>query len=165
MLDQETVIYGPGTDPDAPDDDRTRVTMRTHGCKLVLCFADPGRQGPVLELSVLPDTAELSPQVLREFMPRAPLFLLYARAAMSEKTEEWLASSRALRDLGSTRRGLTPEFYRLIALNYEALVAEGEPHPVKALAAMHDSTISSASRWLKEARRRGLIEDERGESQ
>ena len=160
MLDSETVIYGPYSDPDHLDDGRTRVVMRTHGCKLVLCFADPGRQGPVLELSVLPDAVELSPQVLREFMPRAPLFLLYARAAMSENREEWRAASRALRDLGSTRRGLTPEFYRLIALNYKALLAEGEPHPVKALAAMHNATISSASRWIKEAKRLELIEED-----
>src|SRR5438552_3933276 len=136
MLDSETVIYTPNGDPDAPADDRFRVVIRTHGCKLVLCFADLGRQGPLLELSVLPDSAELTPQALREFMPRAPLYMLYARAVMTDNTAEWRAVSKALRDMGSTRRGLTDEWYRLVATNYRALQAENEPHPVKALAAM-----------------------------
>ena len=35
---------------------------------------------------------------------------------------------------------------------------EGEPHPVKALSEFHHVTISAASRWVKEARRRGYIE-------
>jgi hypothetical protein len=58
---------------------------------------------------------------------------------------------------------IPPDFYWVIAANYRALVAGGEPHPVKALAAQHHVTISAASRWLKEARRRGLVGDGNGE--
>jgi hypothetical protein len=42
-------------------------------------------------------------------------------------------------------------------LEYEALVADGEKHPVKTLAEKHNVTISAASHWLREARRRGLL--------
>jgi len=36
-------------------------------------------------------------------------------------------------------------------------VSEGEAHPVKALGEIHHVTISAASRWVKEARRRGYV--------
>ena len=156
MLDSETVIRH----PHSRSDPRTSVTMNDRGCELVLFFADAGRQGPVLELRLLPGADELAPHVLRRFLPQAPLYVRYARAVMTEQHEDWLATSRALRDLGSTRRGLSDDFYRLIAGNYRALLAEGERYPVKALSEMHHVTISASSRWIKEARRRGLIEEE-----
>ena len=48
-------------------------------------------------------------------------------------------------------------FYRTIATTYESLVAEGEPHPVKALSENNHVTISAASRWVNEARQRGYL--------
>jgi hypothetical protein len=155
LLDKETVVYAPHANPDAPDDERVCVLMKTRGCTLALFFGDLGRQGPVLEVQILPDTAELAPHVLRNLMPQAPLYVQYARAVMTANDVDWIATSKALRDLGSTRRGLSDEFYRLVADNYRAIVAGGEPHPVKALAEMHHVVISTASRWIKEARRRG----------
>jgi hypothetical protein len=78
---------------------------------------------------------------------------------MTGQDEDWLKTSQALRDLGSTRRGLSPDHYRQVADQYAWLLAEGEKHPVKALGEMHHVTISAASRWIKEARRRGLIDE------
>ena len=60
--------------------------------------------------------------------------------------------------MGTPGRGLGPDFYRAIGEHYNALVAEGERHPVKTLGEIHHVTISAASRWLKEARRRGFLE-------
>jgi hypothetical protein len=155
MLDSETIIrWG-----HSKDDSRTSVSMKTHGCELVLFFDDPGRQGPLRELRLLPDSAELEPSVIRQFAPRAPLYLKYARTAMTDDRETWAGSLQALREIGATRRGLGDEFFKNVGRNYSFLLAEGEPHPVKALAEMHHVVISTASRWIKEARRRGYIED------
>jgi hypothetical protein len=154
VLDSETVVRT----PHSKTDKRTSVSMKDRGCELVVFFGDPGRQGPVLEFRIVPGNEELAPAVLRRFMPQAPLYVTYARAVMSNEQANWLATSRALRDFGSTRRGLTDDFYRLVSTNYEALVAEGEKHAVKALSEMHHVSISAASRWLSEARKRGLID-------
>jgi hypothetical protein len=154
MLDSETVIRTPHSD----DDTRTSVSIKSHGCELVLFFDDPGRQGPLRELRLLPDSAELKPRVMRQFASQSPLYVQYARAAMTENDDDWRGSLQALRELGATRRGLGDEFYKLVAQTYRALVAAGEPHPVKALAEMQPVDISTASRWIKEARRRDLIE-------
>jgi hypothetical protein len=155
VLDSETVIRVPHSD----DDPRVSVAMKTQGCELVLFFDDLGRQGPLRELRLLPDTAELEPPVLRRFAPQSPLFLQYARAAMSDDEAGWVGSLWALREIGATRRGLGDEFYRLIGRNYAALIEQGEQYPVKALGEMHHAAISTASRWIKEARRRGYIEE------
>ena len=72
-------------------------------------------------------------------------------------------SAEALRALSGPGRGLTDEFYKRIGETYNALVAEGEPHPVKALSEIHHGTISAGSRWIKEARRRGFIAPKGGD--
>ena len=71
---------------------------------------------------------------------------------------DFRAAVDALREVGRPGRGLSPEFFRLIAHHYNAFVAEGEKHPVKALSEYHHVTISAASRWVTEAKRRGLID-------
>jgi len=141
-------------------DPRTSVTIKEHGCELVLFFADFGRQGPVREIRILPDTKELKPATLRQFLPNAPRYVQYARSVFTSKADSWRSSALALRKLGATKRGLGEDFYRIVAESYAALIAEGEPHPVKALAQLHHVGISTASRWIKEARRQGLIKDE-----
>lgn len=172
MRDRDTVIRTPhdatvtrvaGKRRVEVHDPRTSVTMKEHGCELVLFFDDLGRQGPVREVRILPDTKNLEPRTLRQLLPKAPVYIQYARAAMSDNVEAWRSSAQALRKVGATRRGLGEDFYRVIAESHAALLAEGEPHPVKALADMHQVGISTASRWIKEARRQGLIA-ERGEN-
>ena len=142
------------------------ITYR--GCRLILRFAagDFAGEGEVQELRLLPDTKTLEPKVLRQFAPQAELYLAYARAAMrlfgpkgtpEIRHENLAASAAALRQIAGPGRGLSDEFYRTIAKNYEALTSEGEPHPVKALSEIHHVTIGAASRWVKGARDRGLI--------
>ena len=48
----------------------------------------------------------------------------------------------ALRQIGRPGRGLSDDFYRLVAQQYKALVAEGEKYPVKALAEAQPVHIS-----------------------
>jgi hypothetical protein len=136
--------------------------MHDRGCQLEFFFADLAGEGPVLEIRLLPDAKDLTAAQLRELMPQAAPYIRYARAAIKHDRGEAVEQLAALREIGTTRRGLPDEFYRLVASNYRALLAEGEPHPVKALAAMHSVTISAASRWISEARRRGHIEPEAG---
>jgi hypothetical protein len=115
---------------------------------------------------VLPGTDRLEPKVLRRFAPQAEQYLAYARAAMQlfgpegtpeSRWERFRSAGQTLREIGGPGRGLSDEFYRRIAQNYEALTAEGEPHPVKALSEIHHVTISAASRWIKGAKLRGYI--------
>jgi hypothetical protein len=155
MQDRDTVIRHPHSKADR----RTSVTMKTRGCDLVLFFDDLSGDGPVRELRLLPDTATLDPGVFRQFMPQAPLYFQYARAAIKFDRGQVRESLVALRDVGATRRGLGEDFYRQVARQYETLIAEDEKHPVKALAAMNYVTISTASRWISGARARGLIEE------
>ena len=117
-------------------------------------------EGPLQELRLLPDAEELKPRILRRFAPQAELYLAYARAGM--RMEDVQAAAAALREAGGPGRGHGGEFYRKIATNYRALTAEGEPHPVKALAEIHHVSISAASRWITEARRRGYIAEQQG---
>ena len=162
--------YWRGLKGEFPDGPPTAVITH-HGFRLVVRF-EPGdfsADGPVQELSVFPGTEALEPRALREFAPEAELYLAYARAAMrilagKEGTHEerWRSFYRAgklLRDVGGPGRGLSDEFYRTIAEHYRALVEEGEPHPVKTLGETHHVTISAASRWVTEARRRRYILD------
>jgi hypothetical protein len=71
--------------------------------------------------------------------------------------ENFQRASEALRDIAGPGRGLPDRFYETIAENYKALVAEGERHPVKAIAEIHHVTISGASRWVTECRDRDLL--------
>lgn len=149
------------------------VTYR--GVEIQLRFArgDLYGEGDVQEIRIRPGTEPLEPRVLRRIAPQAELFLAFARSAMrllappdadgkfnvEKRWATWSASADALREHGKTRRGLSDRFYRTIADQYTTLVAEGEPNPVKTLAEIHYVSISAASRWLKEARRRGYVKE------
>jgi hypothetical protein len=146
----------PGAHRDS--DPRVCVEMHDRGCKLLFFFADFAAEGSVLEIRLLPDNGELTAAALSKLIPQAPLYTRYARASIKHERGEAAEQAAALREIGTTRRGLPDEFYRLIASNYRTLVAENEPHPVKALSALHSVTISAASRWISEARRRGHID-------
>jgi hypothetical protein len=162
-------VYGHGLEDEFPDGPPT-VVIRDLGCLLVLRFApgDIEGAGPLQELRVLPDTEPLEPRSLRQFAPQSDIYVATARAAMrilgpkkygtaQERWENYRSALDALRKVGRAGRGLSDEFYSGIAKNYRALVEEGEPHPVKSLAEIHHVTISAASRWIKEARRRGFL--------
>jgi transposase-like protein len=48
----------------------------------------------------------------------------------------------------------------MIAAEYRRHVDEGDPAPVSAIAGSHQVTVSAASRWVKGARERGLLDAE-----
>jgi hypothetical protein len=170
MSDEPEVgVYPHGLEDEFPDGPPT-VLIRHRGCRLVLKFrpGDFRGKGPLQELRLLPDKETLKPGVLLRFVPEGPRYLAYARAAMRifegedepsrrSRRDAFRAAGEDLREIAGPGRGLSDRFYRLIAENYEALVADGNPHPVKELARIHHVTISAASRWLKEARRRGHV--------
>ncbi len=169
MDEPKVRVYPRGLEDDFPNGPATAVV--THrGCRLIIRFApeDFWGKGDVQELCLLPDTAKLRPKVLRQFAPQAELYLAYARAAMrifeqedvvENRWERFRGAADALRQISGPGRGLSDEFYRVVAANHRALVTEGEPHPVKAVAEIHHVTVSAASRWLTEARRRGLLKE------
>ena len=163
----DVFVYPRGLREEFPEGPPTAVI--THrGCRLILRFAegDLAGAGNLQELRLLPDTETLEPRVLRQFAPEAETYLAYARAAMrlfdsgvpfDTRQENLAGAVEALREIAGPGRGLTDNFYRTIATSYQALVDEGEPHPIKTLGEKNHVTISAASRWVKEARRRGFI--------
>lgn len=137
--------------------------MKTDGVELVLFFADHSGEGDVLEVRVLPDTHPVSADVMSRIGRGMATYMQYARSSIrfdaSEKDIEGLRSRlETIRRFGKTSRGLPEDHYRLVAGIFNSLVAEGSPHPVTALGKALHTDISNASRWVKEARRRGLIQ-------
>ena len=157
MLDRDTHVRSPHSDADP----RLSVAIQEGGATITLFFPlETGWSGDaeLLEVRLEPSNGEgFEPWRL---MPRLPLYLQYARATVAHRHDDTAATLRALRALGATRRGLGDDFYALIAESYRSIVAEGEKHPVKALSEMHTADISTASRWISEARRRHFLEEE-----
>jgi hypothetical protein len=158
VLDRDTTIYGPGAAD--PDDLRVRVEMQEDGARLALFFdGETGLSGeaPLLEVRLTPDRAgEFQPWRL---LPTLSLRLDYARARLAHREGDVQAALRMLRRASKTRRGLNDDFLRIIARLHDALIAEGEPYPVKTLAATQGVDKSTASRWVSAARRRGLLRE------
>ena len=168
MLDSETVVRDPhhatitrtkGKRKVEVHDPRLSVAMVVSGATLTLFFpAETGWAGEAdpLEIRIEPHEGG-DPFEPWRLMPKLPLYLNYARATLAHRENDIQAALHALRLFGTSRRGLGDEFYRLIAQLYESIRAEGESYPVKALAEMQPVNISTASRWIKEARCRGFL--------
>jgi hypothetical protein len=142
------------------DDRRVSVSIEERGATLVFFF-DPDTawtgKAPLLEVRLAtPATGKFEPWPL---LPRLANYLQYARAALARDDGRAADALGALRTLNSTRRGLDDEFLRAVALAYKALVAEGEPYPVKTLAEMQSVVKSTASRWITAARARGYLKE------
>jgi hypothetical protein len=160
-------VYPQGLESEFPNGPPTTV-ITDRGCRLVLRFGKGDRtgEGDLQELRLLPGDETLKPRVLRRFAPQAELYLAYSRAALRvmgpegtprSRREKLRSAADALREIAGPGRSLPPWFYEQIAEEYRALVAEGEPHPIKTLGENHHVTISAASHWVKEARRRGHL--------
>ena len=152
------------------------AVIEHRGFKLIIRFApgDLTGEGDVQEIWIRPGSEPLESRVLRRIAPQAELYLAHARAAMrsggepiergnfaaqaERQSKDLRDSAETLRSIAGPGRGHSPYFYELIGREYSELVRGGEPHPVKALAAAHYVTISTASRWITEARRRGYVE-------
>jgi hypothetical protein len=128
---------------------------RIEGVMLHMRFPAWDGKGEVLEVRLLPDASELDPTIMRYIGKQFPVLVEHARASIAGREGDATSAIRALRAAGRTTRGLGEQHYRLVAVQYEALVANGEKAPIKALGEMNHVTISAASRWVKEARRRG----------
>lgn len=139
-------------------DPRESVAMPTPGGLLTLFFDPPIQTGALSEVRLDPGDQPW------RLMSRLPLYVQYARAVNAMKENDLAAALRALRSVGSGRRGHGDDFYRGIASMYDALVASGEPSPIKAIAESQPVSISAASKWVTRARELGLIEQKKGES-
>lgn len=113
----------------------------------------------------LGEEAGLQPAEFARLARNLPRYVDYARASIEW---EWGDRDRALETLrkeaGKTRRGLPDRFYREIAAEYEQLLRDGDPHPLKTIADARPVHKSRASRWVKEARQRGYISEKKGKS-
>ena len=167
MLDSETVVRAEheatvtqvdGKRHKEVRDPRTSVSMKDEGVEILVFFTDLSGEGEVLEVRVLPQTAPISPEIMARVGKRFSLYAQYARAAVQWNDQDVRETLKTLRGLGTTSRGLSDDHYVLVARVYKSLVAEGSSHPVKALGEQLHTDISNASRWIKEARRRGYIE-------
>ncbi len=151
------------------DGGRPRAEIRHKGAKLVIRWPadDTAAEQLPVSFEIYPDVEPLEPRVLRRFAPQAELYVALAQSSMrllggeyGTTKERWQAmvdATEPLRQVGRAGRGLSPAFFKTISEQYELLAKEGERHPVKALGEMHGATISAASRWVKEARRLGLL--------
>jgi hypothetical protein len=174
MRDRDTVIRIPhdvtvtrkgGRTERKIEDPRASVAMEEQGATLTLFF-DRERalagDAPLLEVRLSPPTVgEFEPWRL---LPNMSLYLQYARASLAWKHDSADSALRALRQVSSTRRGLSDDFLRAVAEIHESLVAEGEKYPVKALAKAQHVDVSTASRWISRARERGFLDPEEDQS-
>jgi hypothetical protein len=154
MLDSETTVF--------LGDGPPRVHMRERGWDVIMVFGEPVERlgdGDLVEVRLVPDSSAPDRANLSELMPRGALYEKYARATMQHKFGESRALLEAILETRKPRSALPDEFYRAIATTHSALLTTGERHPIKAIATMHAKTISAASRWVTEAKRRGYIED------
>jgi hypothetical protein len=159
--------YPAGMEPEFPNGPPTTV-IEHRGFKLVLRFDkdDLAGEGPVQEIRLLPDTLPLEPSVLR-LMPGLSLYIGLARRHMElfgkaepASKDQWHRfheAFKAFRAVAGPGRALPPGFYRLLGAQYKLMVDGGEQHPVKGIADFHSVKISTASKWLKEARQRGYL--------
>lgn len=106
------------------------------------------------------DPRPIDPVTLQRIVGNFSAYLQLAQTALVVKDEGIVGALKLLRGPGAKPARLTDDFYRLVGSDYEARRNAGEPHLVKALAAAHHVTPGAASRWVKEARKRGYIREE-----
>lgn len=102
----------------------------------------------------------VDPVTLQRIAGNYGAYLQFARQALVIEGEGMAGAIKLLRGPGRKPARLTDDFYRLIGADHAARRQAGEPHLVKAIAKAHYVTVSAASRWVKEARRRGYITEE-----
>ncbi len=135
------------------------AVLTEHGCELHLHFASTKGDAPLVGVELKPAKGtRLDPVFARYYLPRLDLFLAPARAALDWDFGKVREAGEKLRGGNRPGRGLSPEWLQYIAAEYQALVDEGEKHPIKALAARYQPVHPSAvSRWVKAARNRGYL--------
>jgi hypothetical protein len=154
--------------PHRRDDPRISVEVwdDAYDLPVRVFFRDMGADAPVVGVEIggaqHPDTPLTLTQIGHVFR-QLPLYQEYAKAEMRVWDMETLAPSErarlldVLNQIGSTRRGKPGSFYRIVGDEYAALVRAGDPAPINSIAANHGVNKSTASRWVKEAKRQGHI--------
>jgi hypothetical protein len=157
--------YPGGLEHEFPNGPPTTV-VEHRGFKLVLRFGegDLAGEGPVQEIWIRPDTLPVEAGAL-QLMPSAPHYFELARRHMAifgsdermpeERWARFYEAAKPFQKVGGPGRALPDQHYQLLGVEYKVRVEAGDPHPVKTIAARHGVKISTASKWLKEARRRG----------
>jgi hypothetical protein len=83
-------------------------------------------------------------------------YLDLARGALSVNREEIAKATVRLHQGRRTRRHITDDFLRLIASDYESRQKAGGS-PATEIAELNRVNVSTASRWIKTAKKRGFI--------
>ena len=155
--------------PSALDDQRTSVEIWDDRFRLPLWlyFEHNGQGAPLVGIEVGSEShadTPLDPTQLMHVTKNLPMYVAYARAeiALDADPSQTGLLVEALNEAGTTRRGKPGRFFRVIGEEYAARVGEGDSAPVTSIAAAHGVVLSTASRWVKEARRRGYIDAEDG---
>lgn len=117
---------------------------------------EPGT--PTVRLEEEPEP--LDPVAVQRIASNYASYLELARHAIVLEREGIDGAIRRLRP-GRKPARLTDDFYRLVAADFRAR-RESTTAPLKELAAAHHVDVSTASRWVKEARRRGHLEADDG---
>jgi hypothetical protein len=102
--------------------------------------------------------ARLDPGYVTRVATSLSLYKQYARATILWDHGDATRALAILRNIGATRRGLPSSWFRRIAEEYNRRLDAGERAPVTAIAGAHGVYKSTASRWIKEAKRRGYIQ-------
>jgi hypothetical protein len=128
--------------------------------ELKLYFEHAGRDAPFVRFTVDADAVadELDPAAFARLARNLPAYVKYALAEIAWDQGDADAAVEAVRRAGTSPRGFPDSFYREVATEYRRLVAAGDPHPVKSLTMRWPADKSRASRWKKEAERRGYLE-------
>lgn len=136
-----------------------KVTIRegssSFGIKIFLEHL--GRNPAFLGFEVLSDGDGLDPRSFARLARNLPRYVAHARAIALWDNDRAEALETLRLEVGKSRRGLPDEHYEEIGREYERLVADGDPHPIKTIAERRPVDKSRASRWVKEARVRGYI--------
>jgi hypothetical protein len=142
------------------DDESGQIEHREYlhvGFELGEQFASmPGT--PLRPLTEEPEP--LDPIAVQRVASKYVTYLEFARHAIVLDQEGMTGAIRRLRP-GRKPARLTDDFYRLVADDFRAR-RESTSAPLKELAAAQHVDISTASRWVKEARRRGYLEAANG---
>jgi hypothetical protein len=151
-----TVIRKDGEKVVDVHDDRRSVEMQDENATITLFFARDGDARTPVEVRLVPTAGgRFAPWNL---IPRLPRLVQYASGCLAWDRGGAGAALEALRESGKARRGLSDDMLRIVVDDYKTLIADGEPHPIKALANLRSVDKSTASRWVTAARRRGLLE-------
>lgn len=105
------------------------------------------------QLAVTHESIDTPPVLNPRLRPLVPPVAVDAGWEMIEPT---LAVSRIAQATGGRSQGRPDGFYREVADVYLDL-AQGSPRPARDLADRHGVPVSTAHRWVKEARRRGFL--------